>query len=95
MIGQFRFATPSPANAVTVRLVWLGSEPAATVHAPEAVLRMARKAQYLVLPSDETIILPLALGYGVSLALLTAHALCLSGDISVWREEWGTLNRSN
>ena len=95
MIGQFRFVNSPTAETIAIRMLWVDGEPMATIHLPDTVRQLARTSDFEVLTGDEPLRLPVILGYGVSIAALTGHALRLTGDESAWRQEWGSLQRMN
>lgn len=95
MIGQFRFA-PNPSDeTIAISMSWQDDQPQGSIYFPPDVRHLAEEADHFLVQHGETLTLGMALGIGVMLAALTNHALCLSGDETAWRQEWGRLSRVN
>lgn len=88
MIGSFKYASRPHEDGVSVTMMWgeHGNRVAALVL--PASLRLQIEADQL--PStDEALSIDGALAYGVVLSMRAGLPLTLSGDLSVWRPEWG------
>nr|WP_295884938.1 hypothetical protein [uncultured Devosia sp.] len=95
MIGQFLYEARPPIGSIIVEMAWQEGEPTGSVTVPAEVRQSAIDNHVPVLEPGESLSLALAVGYAVTIAMLTDQELCLTGDRTAWREEWGWLNRSN
>ena len=94
MIGQFRFAPLPPCEAIVVDMAWALGSPIGSVSMPDATRLSAIQHHVPLLEPDEPVTLALAVGYAVTIAMLTDQQLCLTGDETAWRSEWGWLTRT-
>lgn len=94
MIGNFCFTAHPPADCVAVRMEWdvYGARHGTLVISTS--LRRAIEAEKLP-ATDEPLSIDGALAYGVVLAVRAQTTLTLTGDITVWPEEWGLLIRDH
>lgn len=95
MIAQFRFAQPPPIEAISIVMSWQENRAVGVVYLPDAVRELAEMSDYIVVGTDHTMQLPLALGYGVTIAALTGQPLYISGDASAWHADWGALGQNH
>ncbi|NGP19403.1 hypothetical protein [Devosia aurantiaca] len=91
MIGRFVYMAGAPAGYIVLQMVWRDNLPMARVRSPEIVVDRLRDDNMDVRREDEYMSLAVALGYGVLLAGLSGAGMVLSGDRSVWPDEWGEL----
>lgn len=91
MIGQFSYASEWPQGHVVLELAWEGGLPRARVVAPVWVVAALTGTQIAPRRADEYLGLPIALSYGVLVASVTGALFTVSGDKSVWPQEWGPL----
>lgn len=89
MIGRFWYEdTPSVAH-ISLALTWQDGEPHGRLKAPAYLCEQLEET--FGYREDEAMRLPFALSYAVLLAAISGEKLTLTGDISVWPEEWGKL----
>lgn len=92
MIGNFCYAAKPDEDCVTVAMTW-GSDGSrqGTLLVPSS-LRSQIETESLP-TTGEPLSIDGALAYGVVLAMRAELTLTLTGDVDVWREEWGQLIR--
>lgn len=95
MIGQFHFNARPPEGVIIVRMAWQAGEPTGSVIVPVGIRRSAIENDVPMLEPGESLSLAMAVGFAVTIAMLTDQELCLTGDRTAWREEWGWLDRMN
>jgi hypothetical protein len=91
MLGQFWFERSPCDDSVVVVMDWVDGERRGKVLTPCWISEHPLASELLLEPSDELIGLPMALSYGVLLASTAGADLTISGDYSVWPQEWGQL----
>lgn len=91
MLGQFWFRDEPPDEDVVLDLCWIAEEPRGRVVTPVWVSKSIEGSELKVAESDQYISLPLALSYGLLVASSVNLKFTVSGDASVWPEEWGNL----
>ncbi len=91
MLGQFWYGRAPSSDNVVLVLAWADGERRGKVVAPCWIEGHSFASSLLMQPSDELIGLPFALSYGVLIAASAGANLTVTGDASVWPEEWGIL----
>ncbi len=91
MIGDFRIGSPGDPNTVYVELMWHGDERYARLHI-STELRQALALQDYPDADDAPMPVVSGLSYGIFLALATSFPLRVTGDLSVWDFQWGSLD---
>lgn len=87
MIGQFRYQRRPCDDTVLVCLLWDGQRRAGKLEVPADLRQHIEEGN---LPSsDEMFSIDGALAYGLVLSIRSGKKLRLSGDLTVWRAEWG------
>ena len=93
MIGQFHYQRRPSTDSIVVEMGWgQGGEPTGSVTVPDEIRQSAHDYSVPMLAPGESLSLAMAVGYAVTIAMLTDQQLCLTGDRSAWREEWGWLD---
>lgn len=89
MIAHFRYETAPTADCVHVELLWDRGRRAGQLHVPRAI------SDELFEHDWPTAAAPLsidgALAYGLMVSIRAGISLRLSGDQTVWPDEWGNL----
>ena len=88
MIGRFNYEVNPPEDCVAICMLWTQDGKRSALLNIPVYLQDEVEQQSLPDP-DETFSLDGALAYGVVLSIRSGLGLRLSGDLSVWREEWG------
>lgn len=89
MIGRFWYEdTPSVAH-ISLTLIWHDGEPHGRLKAPAYLCEQL--GETFGYREEEAMTLPFALSYAVLLAAISGAKLTLTGDVSVWPDEWGKL----
>lgn len=91
MIADMRYAEHPPDSHVVVHLQWELGDRKAVVTAPDEVIFAMEMMDVQVRPSDELMIIPVAVSYAMFLAGMANVPLTVSGDCTVWPEDWGEL----
>ncbi|WP_157959927.1 hypothetical protein [Devosia submarina] len=74
---------------------WSDSRPEGVLHIPSALTGVLVAAGYDQFETGHTYHLPMAVGIAVTLSMLTYTPMYLTGDLSVWTEEWAELKLSD
>lgn len=89
MIAQFWYADIPCDKHVAVRMEWFEGEPSGSVEVPHHLA--GRLDALSISPTTGTMRLSFALGYGVLIAAATDAKLTITGDMTVWPDDWGEL----
>lgn len=92
MIGRFWYAESPCRNHIAVRLAWQDGLAKARVESPLALVDELSGTDIPFRKDDEFMVLPIALGYAVLLAGLSKTRLTVTGDVTAWPQEWGSLS---
>ena len=92
MIGHFSYSKMPCRKHVAVRLGWQCGQSMARVEPPADIVHAL---PFDIPLDDEYMSLPIALGYAVMLSGLSGTKMTLTGDVSAWPEEWGSLSVRN
>lgn len=93
MIADFRYeSTPKP-DCVQVKLFWDRGRRAGLVHIPRVICEELAENDWPA--AIEPLSIDGALAYGLMLSMRAGISLRVSGDQSVWPEEWGLLISSH
>ena len=95
MIGQFCFIPYPPADAIAVHMARQGAEAEGSVSMPSDVRLLAIQHDVPVLEASEKVSLAIAMGYAVTIAMMSDLELVLTGDETAWRDDWGQLRKAN
>ena len=95
MIGQFCFMAHPPGDAIAVHMVRKGGEAEGSVSMPSDVRLLAIQHDVPVLEASEKVSLAIAMGYAVTIAMMSDLELVLTGDETAWRDDWGQLRKAN
>ena len=91
MIANFRFSEIPPSEHIVLDLAWSQDGPVGRVRTPQHLFGMLEHMGMSPKKNDEYMRLPIALGYGVMVAGVTAASLVVSGDATAWPPKWGDL----
>jgi hypothetical protein len=91
MIAHFCFSDRPPPEHVVLDLAWSEDGPVGRVKTPQHLFGMLEHMGMSPKKDDEYMRLPIALGYGVMVAGMTAASLVVSGDLTAWPAKWGDL----
>lgn len=89
MIADFRYATSPRIDDIRLELFWERSERMGRLKVPDDVANAMTRDN---LEAKEELPIFSALGFAVFIAGQSSRSLCLTGDRSVWQEEWGRLH---
>jgi len=92
MIGRFWYAESPCGKHITVRLAWQNGSARARVEPPAGVADKLGDDDIPLRADDEFMSLPIALGYAVLIAGLSETSLTVTGDVTAWPQEWGSLS---
>ncbi|PXA97533.1 hypothetical protein DMC47_13330 [Nostoc sp. 3335mG] len=90
MIARFWYANAPCDRHIALRLAWREGEATARVEAPPELEMFF--AELRTRQNDEFMDLPIALSYAVLVAAKARRRLTITGDATVWPEEWGQLS---
>jgi hypothetical protein len=93
MVGHFFYSSEITERCVFVNMRWSGSKPEGVLHIPSSITEQVERTEYDQFATGDVFHLPIALGIAVTLSILTFTPMFLTGDRSVWTEEWGRLER--
>jgi len=88
MIGDFRYSPTPRGDEIILELYWDKDERMGRLRLPDEV---ANAITIEDLPGKQELPVISALSFAVFIAGQSRRRLCLSGDTSVWEEEWGRL----
>lgn len=85
------YARWAQCECVAIEMQWMKRGAVGILHIPDTVARLTSGTDYGRIKDGESLILPIALGYGVILSTLTHVDLLLTGDKTAWEPSWGAL----
>ncbi|MHA6299404.1 hypothetical protein [Devosia sp. CAU 1758] len=88
MIADFHYDASPRDDAVRLELFWQGSERMGRLQVPDEV---ANAMVISDLEGKQELPIFSALGFAVFVAGQSGRRLCLTGDRSVWKAEWGRM----
>lgn len=93
MIGDFRYETKPSHDCIAIRMLWDEGERYGVLEMPHEIQDGVRLEDWPA--SDGPMSINSALAYGLFLSLQSNRALRLTGDTTVWKEQWGQILRRN
>ncbi len=91
MTGDFYYSASITGGRIFVDMRWNDAKPEGVLHIPPEITGELQLAGYQQFETGHAYHFPMALGIAVGLSMLTFTPLYLTGDLSVWTEEWGQL----
>ena len=93
MIGHFFFATEIVEGCICVEMRWNDGKREGVLHIPPLAADQLRLSGLQQFETGSAYRFTMALGIGVGLGILTSTPLYLTGDMSVWDNQWGRLEQ--
>ncbi|MBJ3785307.1 hypothetical protein [Devosia sediminis] len=93
MIGDFRYETRPSQDCIAIRMLWEEGERYGVLEMPHEIHDDMVADDWPA--SDGPMSINSALAYGLFLSLQSGRALRLTGDVTVWKDQWGHILKRN